>query len=81
MCNESSYIYHFDDFVLSCQSGGLDVGVLNGPAAPPDVGDSNNGGEYDQHQWEEEPEGEEEDVVGNVLRLGPGGGATHPIAL
>ena len=66
---------------MPCQSRSLDVGTLNVPAAPPDVGDGDNGGEYDQHQREEEPEGEEEDVVGNILRLGPGGGATHPIAL
>ena len=63
------------------QSGGLDVATLNVPAASPDVGDSNNGCDYDQQQREEEPEGEEEDVVGNVLLLGPGWGATHPIAL
>ena len=73
--------YHFDDFVLPRQGGGLDVITLDVPATSPDVRDCDPGSKDDQEQRKEEAESEEKDVVRNIFWLSPRGSATHPVAL
>ena len=73
--------YHFENFVLTRQSRGLDIVIFDIPVAPVDFCDCDGRCQDDQEQWEEEAKHEEEDVVRNVFWPGPRRGATHPIHL
>ena len=73
--------YHFDNFVLTRQSRGLDIVIFDIPVAPVDFWDCDGRCQDDQEQWEEETKSEEEDVVRNIFWSGPRRGATHPIHL